>query len=296
MSYARRRINVTFQLGIGSFGDSGFNKIKMGTGTIGLQIYAHIEFATAPTTGVLQLRIWGMSLDHMNQLSKAGLEYAARSNNGVMVEAGDDDTGMTVVWNGLMVEAYPDFRNQPDVSFYVMATPTPVIQLKPVPPTTFPGPVSAATALQQIVQKAGLTLENNGVNTILASPYFPGSAWTQILSVIKAADVFGFVDGIKKLLAIWPKDGSRSGGEAIISAANGMINYPSFQANNVIVRTEFNPKMLTDVGQLITIQSTLIAANGRFQVVAKNHELSSELPDGPWETILKATPLEQNKT
>lgn len=296
MSYAHRRIQLTFTLGKGSFGNSGADTIKLAAGKgLGLQALVHIELANTPSTGMAQIRVWGMTLDHMNQLSKAGLVYSARNNNKIKVEAGDDEGGMTTVFNGLIIEAYPDFRNQPEVFFYVFATPTPVMQLKPVSPTSFPGAVQATTVMQSLAEKAGLTLEANGVQKILQSPYFDGAAWGQILSVIKAADVFGFVDGIKNVLAVWDKNGSRSGGQSTISKENGMIGYPSFQAVNIIVRTEFFPNMLTDVGQTITVKSELEAANGKFNVFSKTHDLSAELPDGPWETTLQATPPSQKQ-
>jgi hypothetical protein len=165
--------------------------------------------------------------------------------------------------------------------------------MKPVSPTTFPGSVSVGTALQSIAEKAGLTTENNGVLKILASPYFDGTAWTQLLSLVRMADVFGFVDGVKKLVAIWPKNGSRTGGETIISPETGMIGYPQFQTVNILVRTLFSPEIKSGIGQQITVQSQLTAADGKFIVMTVTLELASELPDGPWESVIEATPVKQ---
>ncbi len=286
--YAVRRIVLTLQIG-----KSGSGAIQLASGNPGLRIHAHVEFANAPTTGNAQIRIYGLTLDHMNQLSVAGLVFESRQGqNFVAIQAGDDVSGLATIFRGQIIEAYPDFARQPDVSFFILATPSNEIQLKPVEASSFPEGTAAATALEQIVKKAGITLENSGVNAILASPYFPGTVWQQILALTRAANCFAFFDGVNKTLAVWPKDGSRTGGKIVISPENGMIGYPQFQALNTVVRTLFNTEVSpTGPGKKITIKSQLTAANGDFTVTAVTHDLMSEMPDGPWETTILATPV-----
>ncbi len=289
--YVVRILTFTFQLEAGKvFSGTGSDTVTL----TGLRATAHVELANLPTPGLGIFRIWGMTLDDMNILSAAGRNYQAAAKNSVLVQAGDDVSGLTTIFQGKIVEAWPDFSGAPDTNFFVNATPSLLIQLKPVQPNTFTGGTSVATALQQITQSAGLTLENNGVNTILASPYFPGSCWDQINAAVRAANCFAFLDGINDKLAIWPKDGSRAGGDpSVISPANGMIGYPMFQQNLVKVRTLFNPSVsLTSgaPGNVIKIQSQLTAANGMFTVIDVTHDLASQLPDGPWETLITCNP------
>ncbi len=281
-AYAVRRILLTFQVPGG--------QIKLASGNPGLRIYAHVDFANAPTTGGAQIRVYGLTLSHMNQLSVAGLVFESRLNqNFVTVEAGDE-TGMATIFTGQIMQAFPDFARQPDVSFVIIASPANVPQMKPVEPTSFQGPTSTSTILSKIAEKAGLTAENNGVSTVLQSPYFPGTAWQQFLGLVRAADAFGFLDGVNKVLAVWGKNGSRSGGKTIISPENGMIGYPNFQALNVIVRTMFTTEIQAGVGKIVTIKSQLTAANGDFTVYNVVHDLMTEMQDGPWETVVSATP------
>lgn len=76
------------------------------------------------------------------------------------------------------------------------------------------------------------------------------------------------------------------------STVQPLIGYPNFQAVNVLVRTLFNTTVsVLDTGKNIMIQSQLRAANGKFTVVGVEHELSSQFPDGPWETVVTATPV-----
>ena len=287
--YAVRKLNFTFQLSAGGTFSTGSNK----TTFTGLRATAHVEHANQPNTGIGEFRIWGMTLNDMNSLSRAGLVYKINTDNPdiVMVQAGDDVSGMATVYNGIIVESYPDMRQQEDASFYVRANSTQAVQLKPVPPNSFTGGTSVATALQQIIKPAGITLENNGVNAILASPYFAGSTWDQINAAVRAANCFSFFDRINGVLAIWPKTGSRTGDPLTISPANGMIGYPSFQAVYVRVRTLFNTAVsLNQPGKNITIQSELRAANGKFIVTDVSHDLASQMVDGPWETSILCTP------
>jgi hypothetical protein len=287
-SYVERLIDLTFQLGTGSFGDSGSNQLKL----TGLRVVVHVEFANTPTTGPAQIRVYGMTPDHINQLSRAGLVYKARVKY-VAVEAGDAQSGMTTVYNGLITEAYPDGA-QPNLGFLILASPSNVIQLKPQKSNSYSTAVRVETVLKQMAGQAGLTLENNGVNTVLAYPYFSGSIWDQINKAIDAADCFGFLDGVKKTLAIWPKNGSRSGGATVINAANGMIGYPKFQGVNIVVRSLFDPSVKP--GQTIRVESNLAdgkplqAATGTFTVISVSLDLASKIPDGPWEMTILATP------
>ena len=257
----------------------------------GLRIAAQIELATLPNTGPAHIRVYGLSLSHMNQLSSAGLVYKAAKNS-IVLTAGDDQSGMATVFKGNIIEAYPDFSEAPEVFLAIFATPNNLIQLKPVKPNSFPGATSASVILGQLAQQAGLQLENNGVNTMLASPYLPGTVWQQINTIVRAADCFAHVDANNSTLAIWPKNGSRSqtGDTFTISPENGMISYPTFQEVNMTVRTLFDPVLATaQPGKVINVKSQLTAANGSWTISKIDLNLESQEPGGPWEMSILAT-------
>lgn len=285
-SYVSRKINLTFQLGEGTFGESGTDQMKL----TGLRVVTHIELPLGSSTGMAQIYVYGLSLDpHINKLSKAGLLYKAKPNY-VLVEAGDDKFGMSTVFNGAIYEAYPSMRGAPAAAFVILANPAYVIQLKPSGPNTFKGATSAATALETIIKPAGLTLKNDGVTAVLASPYFAGSVWDQIVSLTRAANCFFHYDGITKTLIIWPKDGKGSGGgTTTISPETGMIGYPEFQAVNMTVRVIYNPQIELRMNQKVKVVSELKAANGEFNITNVAYDLASEMPGGPWEIVLNLT-------
>lgn len=280
--YAQRAINCSFQLGKGSFGGSGFNTVTLEN----LRIETRVEYANLPHAPTAIVRIYGMTLSQMNELTVAGLQWQNR-NNKVLVEAGDFGSKLTAVFNGDIIEAYPDFKDMPNAAFVVLAVGGAGINLTPVSPTSFKGSVSVETALNQICGKAGLTLENNGVDAQLSNPYFPGTATPQINSAIRAANCFGHLDTINSTLSIWPRGGSRSGETPTISAATGMIGYPEFEKNMIKVRTLFDPE-IKGVGKKIKVESQLTAAQGEWTVIQIDYNLASQMLNGPWEMTIKA--------
>lgn len=288
-TYARRKINVTLRLGdnaaqagASGVGGSGSNSIKLE----GLRVRADISKVVMPSSAAASIRIYGLTLDHINQFTTAGLMWSANQGNLVLVEAGDDANGMFVVFNGIINEAYPDFTQMPDSAFVIMAHTGTGIQLTPVTPTSVQGSTDAGTVFETIAKKAGVPLENSGVNAKLLSPYFPGSAWNQAILCGKAADCFVTYDDLKNVMAVWKKNGSRnSGGRVVISAENGMIGYPMFQKATVIFRTLFDPE-IRGVGDKIFAETQFPAANGAWVVGQLDYSLSSETPNGPWEMLV----------
>ena len=109
--------------------------------------------------------------------------------------------------------------------------------------------------LQKIAQAAGLQFENNGVDKKIANPYLPRSYREQIMALCSATGVQWTIDN--GLLAIWPTGGSRQGSPIMVSPETGMVGYPAFNQQAVIVRTMFNSNLA--LGKQINVQSQLHA-------------------------------------
>jgi hypothetical protein len=287
--YAVRAITITLALGSGSFAGGG-NTITLP----GLRVEASIHYATLPAPDVGLFRIYGMTLDHINTFSYAGTFFLANPKNVIQVQAGDQGGQMTTVYTGIIRDAYPDFSVPGSPSFFIRANAAVGLQLTPVPAVSFSGSVSGATALTSIVQAGGLTLENNGINTQLVNPYFPGTAWAQIRRCVRALDCAAYHDPLANKLAIWPKNGSRTSNAntmPTISASEGMISYPMFEQSSIKLRTLFNPSLQQGaVGNQIQVQSQLTAANGKWNIYEIDYTLTSQEPDGPWEMLIFAFP------
>jgi hypothetical protein len=262
-------------LGKGSFGDAGADKVTFR----GLRIFVEIEKVTN-TPAVALVRIYGLSLSRINQLTKAGLNWEGYDNS-ILIEAGDKGGQLNAIFQGQIFTAEPEF-DMPDTSLLIMANAGRSMQMKPVPPNTFKGGVSTEVIMSKMAQQAGCTLENNGVTAQHESPYFPGTIWSQLDLAARAANCFFFHDSIKKTIAIWPKTGSRSGEVPLVASETGAIGYPRFSATMITVKTLFNPKI--QIGVPIEVRSQLTAASGKWSVTLAGHSLASQMPNGQWET------------
>lgn len=279
MTLTTRRINLTFTLGEGSFGEDGADTVEVK----GLRTSATITKAGGVSMSQLELRVWGLRLDVMKRLTVLNkLAYEQERANNVTVEAGDDENGMGVVFSGTIKEAWADGSNPPEIAFVVSAFTGGLDAVRPVTPTSFKGPVAVDTLMASIGAQMvpPRSLENNGVQTKLESPYLPGTLRDQALAVARAARCNMLIDD--NVIAIWPLGQTRAGLTLSISPETGLVGYPQFTQNGIAFSTLFTPSL--SFGQQIEMISAFEAANGQWSIAAVQHNLDAELPGGQWFT------------
>lgn len=282
MSFVQRKIALTFQLGQGTFGATGYDTVKLPDG---LRVSATISKAGGPAMVNCQLRIFGMDLKLMNQLTILQKALTQVRRNTVTVEAGDDQNGMAVVFTGLIQEAWADMQSSPEASFFVDAHLGLFEAMKPVAPISFKGSVDVALAMNGIAQKMGASFENSGVSVQLSNPYLPGTLWDQAKALAQAAGINMIFD--QGVLAIWPRGSARKGAAVLLNKDTGLVGYPSFTSQGVVVTSEFNPSI--SFGGTIKVESVLTPANGSWTPFNIQHELESQTPGGKWFTHAEAT-------
>ena len=296
MTFSPRHIDVTFQLGpdasgqpqtFGGSGDSNTAKLS------GLRVSATIVKQGSPGFNKVMAKIYGMTLAQMNQLSTLGRPapiYGRR--NTLVLEAGSDDTGMATAFVGTITDAYVD-PQQPDTPFVVAAQAGFVDKLKPVPPTSIQGPADVAQLMSGFAATMGYTFENNGVAGLkLSNPYFAGTAIDQAARCAAAANIdWGLDDGTAPSQILWikPKGQARTKPAVQIDPDHGMIDYPRYTANGVIIRTEYNPNLV--YGAQATVTSEFTNANGTWTVYNLKHTLESEVFEGKWESEFSGSVL-----
>jgi hypothetical protein len=283
MAFARRKIDLTFQLGTGAFGDSGFNTVKVS----GLRVQAHITKAGGASMGSLDMRVYGLTPMIMNSLSSLTTQIMMQRKNSVILSAGDDVSGMCVIFEGTIADGWVDLNSSPDSALQIKAFSGLIQALEPAPASSYPGSADAAVIMASLATQMGLKFENNGVSVILSTPYFPGTARDQAMECADAANINWFIDDTT--LAIWPKGGSRGGAIPIVSAGTGMIGFPAHNGTGIAVQTLFNPTI--SYGNTVQVQSVIPNACGNWFVCALYHELESETPNGQWATHFQGAPL-----
>lgn len=285
MTFSRRIISLQFQLGQGDFGTAGNDTVTLE----GLRCSVDIVRAGI-AFGQAQIRVWGMPLDLMKRLTVTKQFYVERRvSNRVVVEVGDEyvEDGKTkkrtgTCFIGTVWDAWVDARNAPDVSFNVGATSSLLKTSRPVPPLSFKGGVDIGLALTTIADQLGYRFENSGVVATLHNPYKPGTLRAQIDSLCRDVGCSYDVDETKRVLAIWPKNGTRGGQVVRIAADSGLVGYPSFTQGGIQFTTLYNPNLT--FGRPIQMESIVPSANGEWSVIGLAHRLDTNIPGGQWFT------------
>lgn len=275
----RRVLTVTFTLGGGTFVESGTDQITVS----GLRATATVTRNGGLSAAHLSLRIYGMTLSVMNQLTQLGSPVGFVSHNFVAVIAGDAINGMSLIFTGQSLGTWVDASGTPDVALVCEAVEGQYLNVAPANPTSYEGTVSVATILQGIATQMGYTLENNGVNTTLTDQYLPGTLVEQAFRVAEGANINLSLFATTSTMAIWPKYGSRSTSKPpLVSVETGMKDYPVHTQYGISVSSIFNPNI--QAGCQLQVQSILTPASGLWATYAVTHDLSSETPGGPWFT------------
>lgn len=291
--YIRRKIDVTFSIGTGDFGEAGKNVVTLR----GYRVQATITKGAVGAQTVLNLRIWGMRLSQMQKILTYGQQYTKTRDNRVIIEAGDDLAGMTQVFYGNIYDAYFDGNSQPDVALQVTAYEGYLAAIKPAPPISIAGSADVSQMMRDLADKAGARFEDSGVKSKLRDVYYPGTVYQQIRRIAEHTGVNFTLEN--NVLAIWEKAGSRKAGDVpLFTPKNGMKDYPTFNQQGVIVTCLFRKVILG--GQMVGVKSQLFNGNEKdpdsgdifyYKVYTYTYTLESEMPNGPWFTTFMA----QNK-
>lgn len=289
MAFVQRVLTAQFDLGEGTFGTSGSTRLMLE----GLRMNATVTQNGIPELAHLQAEIFGMTLSQMNQLSTLGQLVNTIKKNTITLFAGNAGETPAQIFTGTIFNAWADLNNSPNASFRVDAQAGLIESVAPYPSTNPQGAVPAASILQQFANswQGGMPFENNGVTTQLSNPHYYGSLKNQILACCKEAQCW-WNGGDGGVFAVWPVSGSRSTPTIpTISAQTGMVGYPSFTQNGMIVKSVFFPAIR--YGSLVKVKSQLklpLTPQGQWQVYGITYNLATLTPEGDWFMELYLTP------
>ena len=301
MSFSKRGLGYVIDLNQGDNADSSApDTFDNGANTLNLDFLrsvASIQSVIGGDTafgGRALLQLWGMKPADMAQLSTLGFDQAKINKNKVTVFAYDlDDQGKKSneieVFSGGIFVAHINYNAMPDVSLELECYASIGQQIQMVPGTSVQGSGDVATMLQGICAACDppVTFVNNGVSAQLANPAHAGSPAQQIADICTASGIAYTLQG--ETLTIWNKDQNIDGVIVITGPDNGMVGYPEYTQIGIDVTMEFNPEV--QLGrQLQILQASsgnpppVPGVPGTFYINIVEHELSSELPGGPWFT------------
>lgn len=312
-SFVKRQIELSIRLAPNTGTSQPNTFAESGTDTVnikGLRASVQVQNSGSPANCTANIKVYGMSPSLMNQLTTLGLVLNVVPRNTLTISAGDGTPGgMSVVFSGTIYASYADYSSLPDVPFHFSAILGASDSVVPAPASSFTGPTSVVTILQGLARQMGMGFENNGVDVQLSSPYFKGALMVQAKQCVEHAGIdMAIIRG--NVMAIWPRGKNRATTDIpVISRERGMIGYPAFTQQGVIVSTLFDPRI--SQGSLIKIDSSLFqqisALVNRQQPLAKNAAvpnvgtfpttwavnkldlaLDAQVPNGEWRSTVYA--------
>lgn len=285
MALVLRELKFIFVLGEGEFGESGQNQLEIS----GLRATTDIIYSGGNGMGTIEAAIYGMSLSHMNQLSTLGMIYTQKRRNSLTVLAGDQVGGMATVYQGQIINAWPDMNGMPDVPFRVTGGAGLLDALAPAQTISIRGGADVATILSGLAVQMKLRFKNNGVSVKMPNQYYAGSARSQAQAIVRDAGI-EWNAGANGEMVIWNAGQSRTEAAILVSKTTGMVGYPSYTSNGIMLRNVFNASM--GLGSRIKVETTLklYPASGEFVVYGLNHHLDCRVPRGRWFSDVQAAP------
>lgn len=298
MSFVKRHLQYKIDLNQGGTPDnsapSSFDNNSTSLGIDNIRSVASIQSVIGGDTafgGRALLQLWGMKPSDMAQLSTLGFDQSKINKNKITVYAYDEgnDSNPIEVFSGGIFVAHINYNAMPDVSLELECWASIGQQTQTVPGTSVQGSGDVATMLQGICAACDppVTFNNKGVSAKLANPAHAGSPSDQISDICIAAGVPYTLQG--DTLTVWNKDTNPDGVIIEISPEKGMIGYPEYTQIGIDVTMEFNPEV--QLGRQLQILPSNVSnpppvpgVPGTFWINVVEHELSSELPDGPWFT------------
>ena len=315
-TFTKKKITITFSIPTGAIGPNS------DADTVVLE--GHRCMVNVTNAGMVEgsqasVRIEGMTLAMMNRLTMVQAlntvdnPFNEHYNVSVItIQAGDDVSGMATVFIGTVAEAFVDFTASPNVAFQVMAWSTLELKIKQAIPATYKGTVSAATILSDLAAKNEYTFINHGVTKSLTNYYGWGSLDKQIKDVMTAINGFYHIDTVNKTISAWQsQSASTTATDTIkINKRTGLVGYPQYNQLGVTLTTVFNPQIQYQVPVYVESEylpegwvnnqagqyPATFPTTGYWSPYLVQHDISSELPGGPWFTHIEAQRTELPKT
>lgn len=252
----------------------------------GLRVSCTILYAGGWQMGQANLLLYGLTKDHLNQMSTAGSRVVVSPDYKITIEAGDDQNGMSQVFSGNVTNAWADMQTAPGVVMHIDARES-VDQVKPTGTDTsaisHENDVPAEKLMADLAAFAKLKFENNGVHAMVSNHYAYGGIREQMQHIAELANCEMVIQN--DTLAIWPKYGSRQGGGLVISKETGMVGIPGFTEGQVLVKKLFDRNI--NFGTQFTVKSDVVTvANRTWTINRIDYMLESMVPHGDWYAVL----------
>lgn len=254
----------------------------------GFATQVHIKKQASPELPTMTAQLFGLSEDHLAQLTMLSFNALSMKKNVIEVEAGEDGVKSTV-FVGEITNSLPDFNAAPSPALNIEAITAAYPKLQAASPVAVNGSQSAASLCEAFAKEAGFTFRNAGVTASVENAVINGDPVSKMQWIATAvgADLI-FDDKEVALVPVAGHRGEAQGNVTVISPETGAVGYPSFDSMGIKCKTFFRPDLM--VGGTCRIESLLPRATGQWKIYSLEHSLSANMPSGgDWFTTFSAT-------
>jgi hypothetical protein len=278
-----KTIKTTIILGEGEFEGGGNTKIIEGLATT-----CQVNKAGLPEKNSAEVRIQGLKLADMEQLTFLSFLPGEYRKNHILIEAGDKGGELSVVFKGDITSAAADFSTAPDVTMKFNALTAGWSVLVADSPTSVQGEATAESLIKQFAEQAGFNFVNEGVTESVKNSTYNGSPVQKAEQVADEVGAELLMDDETWTLMPWDKP---RGDAVLLKAESGMIGYPSFTQDGITVECFYNPRL--QLGGQIKIESIVPRASGYWKITKLSHDLAA-YTQGRWVSRIDGMYLPEN--
>lgn len=291
-TFGIKRLRYTFTLASNAvFAGTNSNQLQV----TGLRSQVKIKCAGLPAFPEAEVTIFGLLQQDMIALTATAWNPNAMLRNQVVVDAWTG-AGWSTVFAGQIITGGPDYSGIPAVPYRAQCRVLGFESLNPAKPVSYTGPTSVAVIVQNIVTQMSAapgaptyTFVNNGVTSTLPSPYFDNTLAEQLRKVKRDSGINIYIEGFQ--ISITPPGVALSVPSFNLSPASGLDGFPAldYQRGYVNVKALYNAAFRFG-GPLTISGSQVVTANGSWMIGTLSHDLSEQLPNGPWHSYLLVYP------
>ena len=278
-----KTLKTTIILGEGEFEGGGNTKIIEGLATT-----VQVTKAGLPEKNSAEVRIQGLKLSDMEQLTFLSFLPGEYRKNHILIEAGDKGGKLSVVFKGDITAASADFSTAPDVTMKFNALTAGWSVLIADSPTSVQGEATAESLISQFAQQAGFNFVNNGVTESVKNATFNGSPVQKAQQVADEVGCELLMDDETWTIQPWDKP---RGDAVLLKADSGLIGYPSFTQDGISCECFYNPRL--QLGGQIKIESIVPRASGYWKITKLSHDLAA-YTQGRWVSRIDGMYLPEN--
>lgn len=286
MSFKKHDIRVDFTLASGAFGNTSFDSVSLS----GLALSAQIQVAPMGFSRA-NISVFGLHKDIIERLVtlKADPKGQAYQRNKIKLTLNEYDDKDTVLFQGDIILAMPDFNRAPDVPVVIEASPLYATQLTVPAGINFPKSSKVSDVIKKLAKESGFLFKNNGVpdSVVVSDLSLNGNLKVMMEQVAAMADVDYAIDEQAETVIISPRGKPLEGLEEItISRDTGMIRYPIPVDYGCLVSHIFSPRFRIFHPANIVCPDVPIA-NGKMTIATIMNKLDTNIPAGQWISDIK---------